>query len=184
MTFRLTTPALTAAAVLLLLAEGTAPADSSASVRKSVIVPATVEDVWSAWTTTEGVETFLAPGARIDPRPGGAYEVWFFPEAPAGSRGCDGCTVISVAPPKKLSVTWSYPPSLPELRDTGAKGRVTVELIPASVEGATLVSLVHDGFPEGAPGEKGRVYFEKAWDVVLTRLQQRFRHGPVDWSKP
>jgi uncharacterized protein YndB with AHSA1/START domain len=156
---------------------------SPTPVHKSAIVAAPPADVWAAWTTTEGIRTFLAPDGRVEGKPGGAYEVWFTPEAPAGARGCDGCTVVSVDPPKKLVFTWSYPPSLPELRDTGAKGRVTVELLPGSVSGTTLVTLAHDGFPEGEAGEKGRAYFDKAWDVVLSRLRERFIRGPVDWSK-
>ena len=154
-----------------------------ASVKKAVIVAAPPADVWTAWTTVEGAKSFFAPGARIEARVGGPYEIWFFPEAPEGSRGCDGCTVISADPPRRLSFTWSFPPSIPELRDTGVTTRVTVELLAGSVEGSTLVSLVHDQFPEGEAGEKGRAYFGKAWDAVLARLQQRFRRGPVDWSK-
>jgi uncharacterized protein YndB with AHSA1/START domain len=91
--------------------------------------------------------------------------------------------VISVDPPKRIAFTWSFPPSIPELRARNTTARVAVELLPASVDGATLVSLVHDGFPEGEAGEKGRAYFEKAWDTVLARLQQRFLSGPVDWTK-
>lgn len=173
-----------ALAALALLAAGVrADAAPPAAVRKVVIVAASPADVWAAWTTSDGARTFLAPDARIDAVAGGPYEVYLDPGAPAGSRGCEGCTVVSVEPPKKLAFTWSWPPSIPELRQGGDKGRVTVELMPGSVEGSTLVSLVHDGFPEGVAGEKGRDYFEKAWDTVLARLQQRFRHGPVDWSK-
>ena len=168
---------------LALAAASRASAVPPTPVKKAVIVAASETDVWAAWTTVEGAKTFLAPGARIDARPGGPYEIWFFPEAPEGSRGCDGCTVISVDAPRRLVFTWSFPPSIPELRDKGTRARVTVELLPASVAGTTLVSLVHDEFPEGEAGAKGRAYFETAWDVVLARLQQRFRHGPVDWSK-
>ena len=151
-------------------------------VKKAAIVAGTPAEVWAAWTTTEGIRTFFAQDGRIEAKPDGAYEIWFFPDAPEGSRGCDGCAVISVEPPKRLVFSWSFPPSIPELRDRKAMARVTVELLPAVVDGATLVSLVHDEFPEGEAGEKGRAYFEKAWDVVLARLQQRFRSGPVDWS--
>jgi uncharacterized protein YndB with AHSA1/START domain len=165
------------------LAAGAVRATPPTPVKKAVIVAAPPAAVWAAWTTVEGATSFFAPGARIDARPGGPYEIWFFPEAPAGDRGCDGCTVISVDPPKRIAFTWSFPPSIPELRARNTTARVAVELLPASVDGATLVSLVHDGFPEGEAGEKGRAYFEKAWDTVLARLQQRFRSGPVDWTK-
>ena len=167
----------------LAFAAGAAFALPPAPLHKSAIVPAAPADVWAAWTTTEGIRTFLAPDGKVEAKAGGAYEVWFTPDAAAGARGCDGCTVVSVDPPKKLVFTWSFPPAIPELRSTGAKGRVTVELLPASVGDTTLVTLVHDGFPEGEPGERGRAYFDKAWDAVLSRLRERFTRGPVDWSR-
>ena len=152
-------------------------------VKKAVIVGASPADVWAAWTTAAGTKAFFAPDAMIEAVPGGPYEIYLDPGAPEGSRGCEGCTVVSVEPPKKLVVTWSFPPSFPELRGKGERGRLSVELIPGSVDGSTLVSLVHDEFPEGEAGEKGRAYFDKAWDVILGRLRERFRHGPIDWSK-
>lgn len=170
-------------ALSLVLVAGVAPAAPPSPVKKAVIVPAPPADVWAAFTTVEGAKAFFAPEARIEAVAGGPYEIWFDPGAPEGSRGCEGCTVVSVEPPKRLVFTWSHPPSIPELRNRGKRGRVTVELLPGSVEGSTLVSLVHDGFPEGEAGEKARDYFEKAWDVVLGRLRARFRQGPVDWSK-
>ena len=168
---------------LAIVLAGAAGAVPPPPVKKAVIVAAAPADAWAAWATTEGVKTFLAPAARVEAAPGGAYEVLFDPDAPAGTRGCEGCTVVSADPPRKLVFTWSFPPSIPELRAKGTMAKVTVELIPGSVEGSTLVTLVHDGFPEGAAGEKARAYFEKAWDFVLARLQQRFRSGAIDWSK-
>lgn len=166
-----------------LLASTAAEAVPPSPVKKAVIVAGAPADVWAAWATTDGVKTFLAPAARVEAVPGGPYEILFDPSAPEGTRGCEGCTVVSADPPRKLVLTWSFPPLLPELRSKGTMGKVTVELLPGSVEGSTLVTLAHEGFPEGEAGEKGRAYFEKAWDVVLARLQQRFRSGPVDWSR-
>ena len=171
------------APLALVLAAFAADAVPPGPVKKAVIVAAAPADAWAAWATTDGVKTFLAPAARVEAVPGGAYEILFYPDAPAGTRGCEGCMVVSADSPRKLVFTWSFPPSIPELRSKGAMARVTVELIPGSVEGSTLVTLVHDGFPEGEAGEEGRAYFEKAWDTVLARLQQRFRRGPVDWSR-
>ena len=167
----------------LVLAGEAAEAVPPSPVKKAVIVAGAPADVWQAWATTDGVRTFLAPAARVEAVPGGAYEILFDPSAPEGARGCEGCTVVSADPPSKLVFTWSFPPSIPELRAKGTMATVTVELMPGSVEGSTLVTLAHDGFPEGEAGAQGRAYFEKAWDVVLARLLQRFRHGPVDWSK-
>ena len=42
------------------------------------VINAPVADVWKAWTTTDGIESFFAPKAvKVVPEPGGALELWF-----------------------------------------------------------------------------------------------------------
>ncbi|MHB8873072.1 MAG: DUF6265 family protein [Myxococcaceae bacterium] len=137
--------------------------------------------VWSAWATAEGVKTFLAPDAKIELKPGGAFEPYFAPEAPAGMKGADGCTVVSVEKGKTLVFTWNFPPSIPSLRGKDARTQVTVQLAEGP-RGTTVVTLTQTGWQEGADWEKGRVYFERAWGMVLARLDRRFRRGPIDWK--
>lgn len=161
---------------LLLLAAVPSPFDTE------VLVEASPAQVYQAFTTLEGVKTFFAPGGKIELRAGGPYEIYFMPDAPAGSRGADICTVISFEANKKLSFTWNFPPSIPALRSAGALTQVTVEL---SAEGKrTRVKLRHDGWQEGADWEKGRAYFSHAWPVVLARLKHRFAIGALDWKHP
>ena len=48
-------------------------------------INAPVADVWKAWTTTEGIESFFAPkAAKVEPWPGGAFELWFGVDLPEG----------------------------------------------------------------------------------------------------
>ena len=54
--------------------------------RHEVIVDAGIDEVWNAWSTTEGVKSFFAPGANIDAVPDGPYEIFFMPDAPPGMR--------------------------------------------------------------------------------------------------
>lgn len=144
------------------------------------IVPARPAEVFKAWTTVEGVKSFLAPEAKIELKPGGAYEPYFMPALPPGMKGAEGCTVVSFEPGKKLAFTWNFPPSLPKLREANARTEVTVELVPEG--GRTRVKLTQTGWKEGAEWEQGRAYFERAWGFVLARLERRFRRGPIDWK--
>ena len=47
----------------------------------AVTVPATVDQVWDAFTTVAGVTSWLAPQATIEPRPGGKWEPFTGKEA-------------------------------------------------------------------------------------------------------
>lgn len=147
-----------------------------------VIVDAPPSQVWDAWTTSEGAETFFAPICKIDPRPGGSYEMYFDLEAEPGKKGAEGMILMALQPEQMLSFTWNAPPHLSEVR--GQMTHVTVRL--EQIEGSkTRVVLRHDGWGNGGQWDQAYEYFERAWKrVVLPRLQVRFETGPVDWQHP
>lgn len=159
--------------------EPEAPPKQTKVIRKSVVVPAPVADVWAAWTTPTGAQTFFAPKAKIMMRQRGPYEILFDPDAPAGLRGSEGCTVVAFKPREFLVFTWNAPPELSEARKRHT--RVEVRLAPDGDE-RTKVTLSHTGWKPGAQSEEAFEYFERAWDVVLARLVQRFKTGPIDWT--
>jgi uncharacterized protein YndB with AHSA1/START domain len=156
---------------------------ANADLHKERVVSAPIADVWKAWTTVEGAKAFFAPDAKIEPKPGGAYELYFAPALPDGSRGSEGCTVITAEPNKRLAFTWSFPPVLPELRAAKAHTQVMVTLAPAAA--GTKVTLDQTGFVEaGGDWEAGLHYFDRAWDQVLARLERHFKRGHVDFEWP
>jgi uncharacterized protein YndB with AHSA1/START domain len=151
------------------------------AIRKAVIVPAPVAEVWKAWTTEKGVVTFFAPKAAVELAVGGKYEMYFAPKQPRGQKGGEGNTILSFSPEEMLSFTWNAPPSLPEVR----KERTWVVLTFKPLEaGKTQISLIHLGWKIGEEWQKALQYFDKAWEVVLGRLQYRFQNGPIDWKNP
>ncbi|MCU0293731.1 MAG: alpha/beta fold hydrolase [Thermoanaerobaculaceae bacterium] len=152
------------------------------TLRKEVEVKASLQDVWWAWTTLDGVRTFFAPDARIELRPGGAYEMYFGPDAPAGQKGGEGCRVLSLLPMEMVSFEWSFPPSIPSLRTSGAKTWVVIQMT-ETAPGTVKVRLSQLGWQPGEDWEKGLAYFDRAWGVVLERLQRRFASGPLEWGK-
>ena len=66
-------------ATLCLLAAGAASAAAERAIEREVVVPARVEAVWQAWTTTAGLKTFFAPDANVHLRVDGPFEVYFNP---------------------------------------------------------------------------------------------------------
>jgi uncharacterized protein YndB with AHSA1/START domain len=174
-----------AAALLLLLAlalmlGAAAPARAAErSIDKSIDVPAGLDPVWDAWTTREGVIAFFAPDARIEARVGGAFEIHFDPDAPAGQRGADEMRFLALQPRRMLSFDWNAPPSLPEVRSQ--RTVVVVRFEPLG-ERLTRVRLHHTGWGDGGQWDQAFVYFDRAWGHVLANLKQRFEQGPTDWS--
>ena len=136
------------------------------------VIAAPVADVWKAWTTPEGIESFFAPkAARVEPRPGGAFELWFGVNLPEGSRGSEGCLFHSVTPMEQLVFQWNAPPTIPAIRPL----RTLVYLDFKPLDGnRTELTLRNFGYGQGDDWQKSRAYFERAWNAVMDNLQKRF----------
>jgi uncharacterized protein YndB with AHSA1/START domain len=164
-----------------------APEGELAPLRHEVVVAGPLADVWQAWSTPAGAETFFAPKVELELAPLGKLQILFFPDAPAGRRGAEDLRVLAFVPERMLAFEWSAPPQFPHARPE--RTFVVVELEPLAPQ-STRVVLLHQGFaeqaqrhPELAEEWRGvRAYFDHAWPSVLGALEQRFESGPRDWS--
>jgi uncharacterized protein YndB with AHSA1/START domain len=146
---------------------------------KEILVPAALDEVWSAWTTTEGVKTFFSSEAKVELAVGGPYEIYFLLDAPHGSKGSEGCQVLSYLPTQMLSFSWNAPPEFGELRGQHTMVVLRFEEVES---GKVKVVLWHHGWGRGEEWDKLYDYFDKAWSYVLGNLKKRFAAGPIDWQ--
>lgn len=138
----------------------------------TAVVNAPLAEVWKAWTTPEGIESFFAPKApKVEPRPGGAFELWFAPTAPEGSRGCDDCKVHSVRPMEQLVFEWNSPPTIPVVRSLRTLVYLDFKPLPGD---RTEVTLRNFGYGDGEDWAKSKAYFRNAWPAVMAGLEKRF----------
>lgn len=169
------------APVLLALSGGSAALYAAErAIDKQAVVDATLDQAWHAWTTREGIVSFFAPDAKIEPHVGGAFHIYMDPLAEAGSRGADDMRYMALQPKKMLSFDWNAPPSLPEARRQRTFVIVRFEPVDAR---QTRVSIHHVGWGDGGEWDKAYAYFDKAWGSVLTSMQDRFSKGPRDWTE-
>lgn len=146
-------------------------------MKREIVVEETIDasatDIWKAWTTTEGIESWLAGKADIELSIGGKYEIYFDPDAPAGSRGSEDCRVLSYSPREMLSFSWNAPPSIPKLRDAGVKTWVVVNIEPTS-DSQTKLTITHLGIKDGPDWDAYLAYFEAAWPNVAKACKEHF----------
>jgi len=173
--------ALVVAAAAGALATLTAPAAAlERALDKEVVVNATQDQVWDAWTTREGIVSFFAPDAKIEPRVGGAFAIYIDPDAPAGMKGADDMHYMALQPKKMLSFDWNAPPHLPQARSQ--RTFVILHFEPVG-DKQTRVTLHHTGWGDGGEWDKAYAYFDHAWDGVLGNLKRRFDQDPQDWTE-
>jgi uncharacterized protein YndB with AHSA1/START domain len=149
------------------------------AIDKQAVVNATLDQAWDAWTTREGITSFFAPDAKVEPRVGGAFQVYIDPGAPAGSKGADDMRFLALQPKKMISFDWNAPPHLPEAR--AQRTFVVVRFEPVT-DKTTRITLHHTGWGDGGEWDKAYAYFDRAWGGVLANLGKRFDQGPQDWT--
>jgi len=159
-------------------ATAAAPREERA-IRKETIVRATPAQVWDAWTTSAGIQSFFAPEAVVDARPDGAFDLHFDPYAKPGLKGADNMRFLSLQKDRLVSFTWNAPPHLPEARTQ--RTVVIIRMEPVN-DRETRVRLTHTGWGDGGEWDKAYEYFDNAWGRVLANLQKRFVDGPIDWK--
>ena len=138
-----------------------------------VTIPATQAEVWRAFTTSEGLSTWLFPNATVDLKPGGDWLVHF----PGGSTG--GGTIVSFVPMREMTLRAMAPEQFPHVREERTTAKF--EFVPQG--NATLVRLTQTGWKTGDEWDKAYEYLAKGNPELFEQLRRRFVSGPIDWKK-
>jgi uncharacterized protein YndB with AHSA1/START domain len=157
-------------------AQTSAPAASPDPPRQftlEVEIPAPLPAVWQAFTTSDGLSTWLTPSATVDLRPGGEWTAHF----PGGSTG--GGTIVSFVPQKELVISALAPDQFPHVRADRTRAVFQFEARGQS----TVVRLTQSGWKGGAEWTRAYEYLLTGNAELLATLHRRFVDGPIDWKK-
>ena len=136
-------------------------------------VPAPVSEVWKAFSTSEGLSTWLFPHATVDLKPGGDWLVRF----PGGSTG--GGTIVSFVPEKELVISALATDKFPQVRET--RTRAVFQFEPRG--NSTVVRLTQTGWKSGDEWTRAYAYLAAGNAQLLATLHERFVDGPTNWEK-
>jgi uncharacterized protein YndB with AHSA1/START domain len=161
-----------AAAAAIALGQSPAPAAEKALVIE-VSIPAPRADVWKAFATSEGLSTWLTPGAVVDLRPGGEWTAHF----PGGKTG--GGTILSFVPEQEMVLSAMAPERFPTVRAERTRARFQFE----TKGDFTVVRLTQTGWKTGAEWDQAYEYLAVGNGQLLATLYRRFATGPIDWEK-
>ena len=142
-------------------------------LRLELTIPAPIGEVWKAFATSEGLSTWLTPGAVVDLRPGGEWTAHF----PGGSTG--GGTILSFVPQQEIVISALAPDKFPSVRARRTRAQFQFE----AAGNSTLVRLTQTGWLEGDEWDRAYEYLAVGNAQLLATLHRRFVSGPTDWSK-
>jgi uncharacterized protein YndB with AHSA1/START domain len=136
------------------------------------VVPAKVADVWTAFTTSAGLDTWLWSDCTVDLRAGGEWTVHY----PGGHSGGD--TIVSLLPLRSIEMRAMAPEQFPTVRSERTKAIFEFE----AADNGTRVTLTQSGWKQGKEWDDAYDYLAQGNAQLLASLWRRFAVGPVDWN--
>ncbi len=148
------------------------------TLRHSAIVDGPVADVWTAFTTKEGLESWMVAQADIDLRVGGKMRTRYAAGGTLGDAETIENTILSFEPGKMISIRATKPPhSFPY--QTVIQAMWTVVDFEEVAAHRTRVTVTSMGFGNDEESLKMREHFDKGNAWTLDKLRAKFAraHG-------
>ena len=146
--------------------------DDPSYVRAEGVIDAGIDEVWAAWTTKEGVESWMVPVAEVDLRIGGTLKTNYDKAAGIGGPGTIVHHVLALEPKRMLAMRFDVPDTNADLKI--AEKTWWVARFDPLAPSQTRVSVTQCGFGDGPEWEKARGHFEKGNAWTLKQLEKRF----------
>lgn len=152
-------------------------------LQHQVVVNASLADVWNAFTTSEGLRSFVAPVAQIDFRVGGIWEASYNPRAKIGDPGNIRNEIITYVPLRMLAIhVVNAPPKFP-YPDVIKNVWTVIEFEDLGLNRVRATASM-TGWKTGPSWDAVYKMFEADNAIVFGKLQKRFREGPIQWERP
>lgn len=155
--------------------------DSIRVLQQSVVVPASVGDVWAALTTSDGLRSWAVPVAQADLRVGGIMESSYDPKARIGDPANIRSRYLSYVPQRMVS--FQVVSATPGFKHGELLAGIhTVLELDAVDSTRTRVIETMVGYRPGVGYDTLYQHFEWGNDWSLKQLHRRFALGPADWT--
>ena len=164
--------------LLLLGALALAPAVSANPadvVVTEAVVPAPINEVWQAFTTPQGIESWMAASGDIDLRIGGMLRTTYRRGADLNGDTAIHQTILSIDPERMLSYRVVKPPKGFPFADAIGNTWTVVYFDPID-DGHTRVTAKMFGYTNQPESQKMRAFFETGNKATLNALVKRFEN--------
>lgn len=143
--------------------------DSPRALKFEVVVPAKLDDVWDAFITNAGLNTWLWKECTVELKAGGGWTAHY----PGGG------SIVSFRPKHELVIHAMAPEKFPEVRRVGTTATFAFEAIGEK----TRVTLTQTGWGQGKEWDEAYEYLAGGNAQLLGQLNYRFVNGPIPWDK-
>lgn len=163
--------------IILLLWSCAAAAQPPAPLVHEGTIPAPIETVWQAWTTSEGLQSWLAPHADIDFRIGGRMRANYNVNGNLDDPGTIENTILSFDPYRMISIRVSQAPANFPF-PSAVYDMWTVMYFEAVSAEETHVRVVANGFQDNEESRRMRAFFEQGNAATIQQMRERIGRVP------
>lgn len=157
----------------VLLAAGMAGAGDPPPLEVEARITAPLDSVWAAWSTGEGLRSWMAPHADIDLRVGGLMRANYQADGELGDGNTIENRVLSYEPGRMLSIQVARAPEGFPFAQAVQRMWTVIQLSPEDA-GHTRVRVVSLGFGSDEQSLRMREFFEGGNAYTLELLRKRF----------
>jgi uncharacterized protein YndB with AHSA1/START domain len=134
-----------------------------------VEIDASIDDVWDAFTTTEGLKSWVAPLADIDFKVGGKWRANYNSDGQLGDASTIENTILSYDPKRMLSLKATGFPEGFKFIEAAQETWSIFYFAPVS-ESKTKITVVGLGYNDTEQSKKMRTFFDAANKYSMDQL--------------
>lgn len=149
---------------------------------QEVSISAAVEDVWKAYTTSEGWTGWAAPKAEIDLRVGGTIRTAYVGQI--GGENTNTLHIVNYVPNRLLTIRANVSDNWPEILKKDAGRLSNVILFESTGPNATQIQSFGIGYTDSPELKQLMSFFVKANEGLLENLKVYLETGTRrEWSE-
>jgi len=133
----------------------------------------TIAQAWKCWTESKELEKWLTIMARVDPRLGGGYELFWDPTN-HNDNSTLGCKITSYVPNQVLSFEWRGPVPFATIMNVEPVPTWVVVSFEALSADKSLIHFRHSGWLESKVWQEARDWQSNAWMGAFEELKMMF----------
>ena len=137
------------------------------------VIAAPVEQVWAAFATKEGQESWNVSHAEIELKVGGKMKTHYDPKGQIGDPNTIENTILCFEPNRMLAIQVSNPPANFPYKNA-IKNMWTVLYFEDAGHSLTRLRIVGIGYGDDEESQKLRSFFDKGNSYTLKKLQEKF----------
>lgn len=137
-------------------------------IHVSTVVSVSPAKAFTYFTNESLLQSWLTLEARVEPKVGGRYELFWQPED-RENNSTIGCQITALVPGYLIAFQWRSPEQFKSFANTADPlTHVVVLFVPEST--GTHVHLIHSGWRSSAQWEEARLWQEQAWNGAFEAL--------------